>query len=44
MKGIRAVYFNPGTENKEILQKVKEKKPMLTCSIKALGLLPSDFP
>ncbi len=45
-KGIRTVYFNPGTENQEIIKKTETLgiTPILACAIKAIGLLPGEFP
>jgi hypothetical protein len=41
-KGIRKVYINPGSESDDIIKKLKKNgvEPILTCSIKALGVDP----
>ena len=44
-KGIKKVYFNPGTESDELVAKAKQRgiDPLLTCSILALGKNPGDY-
>ncbi|MGB9596451.1 MAG: CoA-binding protein [Candidatus Poribacteria bacterium] len=44
-KGVKELYFNPGTESDELIDKAKELglKPILACSIIAVGLDPKDI-
>jgi hypothetical protein len=43
-KGVKELYFNPGSENDEIVEKAKELglNPILACSILAVGLNPKE--
>jgi len=44
-KGVKEIYFNPGTESDELVEKARNLglKPVLICSILAIGLKPDDF-
>lgn len=44
-KGIKEVYFNPGTESDELVAKAKQLgiNPLLTCSIHAIRKDPGDY-
>ena len=44
-KGVKELYFNPGTESDELVEKAQNLglKPILICSILAIGLKPDDF-
>ena len=44
-KGIKKVYFNPGTESDDLVAKAKQLgiTPFLTCSINAIGKNPGDY-
>jgi len=44
-KGVKELYFNPGTESDELVAKAHNLglKPILICSILAIGLKPDDF-
>ena len=44
-KGIKLIYLNPGAESDEIVKECKKLgiKPLLQCSIKAIGSNPEDF-
>jgi predicted CoA-binding protein len=43
-KGVKELYFNPGTESDELVEKAQNLglKPILICSILAIGLKPDD--
>jgi len=43
-KGVKELYFNPGSENDEIVGKAKKLglNPILACSILAIGLNPKE--
>ncbi len=45
-RGIKKVYFNPGTESPELEKKARELglEPIFGCAIRAVGLSPSNFP
>ena len=44
-KGVKKVYFNPGTESQEGIEKAKNLglEPLLKCSIRAIGANPDEF-
>jgi hypothetical protein len=44
-KGIKKIYLNPGAASNELIKKLKEKgiKPLLECSIKAIGENPENY-
>jgi len=44
-KGVKELYFNPGAESDELVEKAQKLglKPILACSILAIGLEPNDF-
>lgn len=44
-KGIRQIYINPGAESDEIFKECKNLgiKPLLQCSIRAIGKSPDDY-
>ncbi len=43
-KGVKELYFNPGTESEELIDKAKKLglNPILACSIIAVGIDPKD--
>lgn len=44
-KGVKELYLNPGTESDELVEKANKLglKPILACSILAVGLKPDDI-
>jgi uncharacterized protein len=44
-KGVKELYFNPGTESDELIEKAQKLglKPIQACSILAIGLKPDDL-
>lgn len=44
-KGVKELYLNPGSESDELVQKAEEMglKPILACSILAVGMKPDNF-
>jgi hypothetical protein len=44
-KGVKEIYFNPGSESDELIEKAKKLglKPILACSILAVGHEPKDL-
>jgi predicted CoA-binding protein len=44
-KGVKELYFNPGTESDELVEKAHKLglNPILACSILAVGLKPDDI-
>ena len=44
-KGVKKVYFNPGTESQEGIEKAKKLglEPLLKCSIRAIGINPDEL-
>jgi len=44
-KGVKEVYFNPGSSDERVVEKAKELgiKPILACSIVAIGESPASY-
>ena len=44
-KGVKEIYFNPGSESDELIEKAKKLglEPILACSILAVGHKPKDL-